>query len=172
MEASTQRPLQSLYFSSQSGNKDDRPGLWFAQTYSTSLKPRNGISQNLTGNKISTTFTFYFNVFLADRKSKIAALASDWLKHFRLFLCNLWIEFNEWHVLYQVCVLQADDSRPGLNVLRHFWLLCLTEVNEIVIWLVGCSTSHSTIFCFINMTAHGLAGRLKKLDLRSGWVSW
>ena len=34
-------------------------------------------------------------VFRADRKSKIAALASDWLRHFRLLLCNCSMEFDE-----------------------------------------------------------------------------
>ena len=34
-------------------------------------------------------------VFLADRKNKLAAVASDWLKHFWLLLWNHWREFNQ-----------------------------------------------------------------------------
>ena len=34
-------------------------------------------------------------VFRADRKNKMAALASDWLRHFRFLLWNHWTEFNE-----------------------------------------------------------------------------
>ena len=34
-------------------------------------------------------------VFRADRKNKMAALASDWLRHFRLLLWNRWTELNE-----------------------------------------------------------------------------
>ena len=34
-------------------------------------------------------------VFQADRKNKLAALASDWLMHFRLLLWNRWTEFIE-----------------------------------------------------------------------------
>ena len=34
-------------------------------------------------------------VFRADRKTKMAALASDWLRHFLLLLWNRWTEFNE-----------------------------------------------------------------------------
>ena len=116
--------------------QDGRPGLWLAETFSTSpLKRLNRIQQNLTGSKVSTSsikFLFfwpaeiqdgrpglwwvetfftslkqlngmqgnYLNVlyqlvFRADRKSKMVALASDWLRHFRLLLCNRWIEFNE-----------------------------------------------------------------------------
>ena len=36
-----------------------------------------------------------FLCFRADRKNKMAALASDWLRHFRLLLWNGWTEFNE-----------------------------------------------------------------------------
>ena len=57
-EASSQRPLPSLCFSGRSKKKHDgRPGLWFAETFSTSLKPLNGIQWNLTGRKISTSST-------------------------------------------------------------------------------------------------------------------
>ena len=34
-------------------------------------------------------------VFRADRKNKMAALASDWMRHFRLLLWNGWMEFKE-----------------------------------------------------------------------------
>ena len=125
------------------GKQDARPGLWLAETFSTSsLKPLNGIQGNLTRSKISmssTKFVFFgpigktrwppwpligwdifdFSsqtaernstkldrkqdlnilyqvcVFGADRKNKMAALASDWLRHFRLLLWNRWTEFNE-----------------------------------------------------------------------------
>ena len=38
---------------------------------------------------------YQVSVFQADRKNKIAALASDWLRHFRLLLWNRWTEFKE-----------------------------------------------------------------------------
>ena len=123
--------------------KNGRPGLWLTETFSTSpLKPLNGIHWNLTGSKISTPSTkfvffgpirktrwppwpligwdiFDFSsetternspkldrkqdlnalyqvyVFRADRKNKMAALASDWLRHFRLLLSNRWTVFNK-----------------------------------------------------------------------------
>ena len=62
-EARSQRPLPSLCFSGQSEKQDGHPGLWLAETFSTSpLKPLNGIQQNLTGSKISmssTKFVFF-----------------------------------------------------------------------------------------------------------------
>ena len=142
-EARSQRPLPSLCFSGRSEKQDGRPGLWLAETFSTSpLKPLNGIQRNLTGSKISTSSTkfvffgpigktrwppwpligwdiFDFSsetaernstkldrkqdlnvlyqvcVFRDDRKNKMAALASDWLRHFRLLLWNSYTEFNE-----------------------------------------------------------------------------
>ena len=142
-EARSQCPVSSLCFSGWSEKQDSCPGLWLAETFSTSpLKPLNGIQWNLTGSKISmssTKFVFFgpirktrwlswpligwdifdfssetaernsmklyrkqdLNVlyqvcaFQADRKNKMAALSSDWLRHFRLLLWNHWTEFNE-----------------------------------------------------------------------------
>ena len=142
-EARSQRPLPSLCFSSRSEKQDGRPGLWLAETFSTSpLKPLNGIQRNLTGSKISTRSTkfvffgpigktrwppwpligwdiFDFSsetaepnstkfdrrqdlkglyqvcVFWADLKNKMAAPASDWLRHFWLLCRNLRTEFKE-----------------------------------------------------------------------------
>ena len=141
-EARSQRPLPSLCFSGRSEKQDGRPGLWLAETFSTSpLKPLNGIQRNLTGSKISTSSTefvlfaligktkwpswpligwdifdfsseiaernsrklgrkhdlhvlYWVCVFRADGKNKMAALASDWMRHFQL-LWNGWMEFNE-----------------------------------------------------------------------------
>ena len=45
-------------FSSRSEKQDGHPGLWLAETFSTSpLKPLNGIQRNLKGSKISTSST-------------------------------------------------------------------------------------------------------------------
>ena len=60
-DARFQRPLPS--FSGQSEKQDGRPGLWFGETFSTSiLKPLNGFQRNLTGSNISTSSTKF--VFL------------------------------------------------------------------------------------------------------------
>ena len=48
----------------------------------------------IAGSKISMSST-KFVFFRADRKIKMAALAPDWLRHFRLPLWNGWTEFNE-----------------------------------------------------------------------------
>ena len=57
-EARSQRPLPRLCFSGRFKKQDGRPGLWLAETFSTSpLKPLNRIQRNLTGSKISTSST-------------------------------------------------------------------------------------------------------------------
>ena len=65
-EARFQRPLPSWYFSSRLENQDGRPGLWLAETFSTSpMKPLNRIQRNLTGSKnstSSTTVVFYGSI--------------------------------------------------------------------------------------------------------------
>ena len=94
-EARSWHPLPSLCFSGTSEKQDGRPGLWLADTFSTSpLKPLNGIQRNLTGSKISTSSTKFVFCGLIG-KNKMAALASYWLRHFRLLLWNRWTEFNE-----------------------------------------------------------------------------
>ena len=69
-------------------------------------------------------------VFWADLKNKMAALASDWLRHFRLFLRNRWIEFNKtWQEarsqlpLLILCFSgwsEKQDDRPGLWLVETF----------------------------------------------------
>ena len=178
-EAGSQHPLPNLCFSGRSQKQDGRPGLWLAETFSTSpLKPLNGFQRNLTGSKISTSstkFVFFgpigktrwppwpligwdiFNfssgtaewnstkldrkqdlnvlyqvcVFRTDRKNKMAALASDWLRHFWLLLWNRWTKFNEtWQEagsqrpLPSLCFsdwLEKQDGRPGLWLAETFF---------------------------------------------------
>ena len=74
-------------------------------------------------------------VFRADRKNKMAVLASDWLRHLWHPLWNCWTEFNEtWQearsqCLSQVCVFwgwsEKQDGRPGRFVKKkHIVLRC------------------------------------------------
>ena len=206
-EAISQRPLPSLCFSCQSEKQDGRPGLWLAETFSTSpLKRLNGIQRNLTGSKISTPSTkfvffepigktkwppwpligwdiFDFSsetaeqnstkldrmqdlnalyqvcVFQADQKNKMAALASDWLRHFRLLLWNRWTEFNEtWHEarsqrpLPSLCFSgwsEKQDGRLGLWLAETFSTSPLKLLNGIQRNLTGSNISTpSTKFVF------------------------
>ena len=86
-KARSQRPLPSLCFSSRSEKQDGRPGLWLAETFSTSsLKPEQNSTKLDTKQDLNALFQVC--VFRADRKNKMAALASDWLRHFRLLRWN------------------------------------------------------------------------------------
>ena len=81
-------------------------------------------------------------VFRADRKNKMAALASDWLRHFRLLLWNRWTEFKEtWQEarsnipLPSLCLLGWSAKTrwlpwPLIGLLRLLLWNRLTEFNE------------------------------------------
>ena len=86
---------------------------------------------------------YQVDVFRADWKNKMAALASDWLRHFRLLLRNSWKEFNKtWqeartqHPLPSLCFSgrsEKQDGGPGLwlaeTFLTSLWNR-LMEFNE------------------------------------------
>ena len=153
-EARSQRPLPSLCFSGRSEKQDGHPGLWLAETFSTSsLKPLNGIQRNLTGSKISTSST-KFVFFWVDRKNKMAALASDWLRHFQLLLWNRWMKFNEtWQEarsqrpLPSLCFSgrsEKQDGCPGLWLAETFSTSPLKLLNGIQRNLTGSRISTSS----------------------------
>ena len=158
-ETRSQRLLPSLCFSGLSEKQDGRPGLWLAETFSaSSLKPLNRIQGYLTGSKISTPST-KFVFFGAIRKNKMAAPASDWLRHFRLLLWNPWTEFNEtWQetrsqrLLRSLCfsgLSEKQDGRPGLWFAETFSTSSLKPLNGIQRNLIGSKISKpSTKFVF------------------------
>ena len=102
---------------------------------------------------------YQVSVFQADRKNKMAALASDWLRHFRLLLWNRWTEFNEtWQEaisqrplpsLCFSCRLEKQDGCPGLWLAETFLTSPLKPPNGIQRNLTGSKIStSSTKFVF------------------------
>ena len=81
-ETSPQRPLPSLCFSCRSEIQDGRPGLWLAETFFDFFSTTVEWILRKLDRKQFLKALYQVCVFHADRKSKIAALASDWLKHF------------------------------------------------------------------------------------------
>ena len=80
-------------------------------------------------------------VFRADRKNKMAALASDWLKHFQLLLRNGSIKFNKtWQEarfhrsLPSLCFFGANQKNKmaalASDWLRHFYFSETTQRNS------------------------------------------
>ena len=114
-------------------------------------------------------------VFRADRKNKMAAMASDWLRHFRLLLCNRWREFNEtWQEatsqrpLPNLCFSGRSEKQMAAMAsdwLRHFRLLLCnrwTEFNET--WQEATSQRPLPSLCF--------SGWSEKQDGRPGlWLA-
>ena len=98
-------------------------------------------------------------VFLADRKNKMATLASDWLRHCRLLPWNRWTEFNKnWlearsqRPLPSLCFSgwsEKQDGRPGRWFAETFSTSPLKPLNGIHrnLWGSKISTS-STKFVF------------------------
>ena len=99
-------------------------------------------------------------VFRADLKNKMAALASDWLRHFRLLLWNRWTEFNKtWQearsqsILPSLCFSgwsEKQDGGPGLWLAETFSTSPLKPLNRIQRNLIGSKISYpSTKFVFL-----------------------
>ena len=86
-EARSQCPLPSLCFSGGSEKQDGRPGLWLAETFFTSPETAERNLKKLD-RKQDLNVLYQVCVFQADRKNKMAALASDGLRHFWLLLWN------------------------------------------------------------------------------------
>ena len=114
-EARSQRPLPSLCFSGRSKKQDGCPGLWLAETFSTSsLKPLNWIRRNLIGSKISMS-SIKFVFFRPIRKTRWSPWPLIGWDIFDFF--SETAERNstrldrkqDLNVFYQVCVFQADE---------------------------------------------------------------
>ena len=101
-------------------------------------------------------------VFRAGRKNKMAALASDWLRHFQLLLWNRWTEFNEtWQEarsqspLPSLCFSvrpEKQDGHPGLWLAETFSTFPLKPLNRIQQNLTGSKISESsTKFVFFGL---------------------
>ena len=92
-EARSQRPLPSLRFSGWSEKQDSHPGLLFAETFSTSLKPLNGIQRNLTESKFSMSSTKFVFYWAYGKTIWPLWPLIDW-DIFWLFLWNRWTELK------------------------------------------------------------------------------
>ena len=151
------RPLPSLCFSSWSEKQDGRPGLWLAETFSTSpLKPLNGIQRNLTGSKISTSST-KFVFFRPIGKTRwppwpliswdIFDFSSETAERNSTKLDRK----QDLNVLYQVCVFRGrsenQDGRPGLWLSETFSTSPLKPLNWIQGNLTGSKISMSFAKC-------------------------
>ena len=96
MKLDMKQDLNVLYqvcgFLGWSEKQDGHPGLWLADIFSTPpLKPLNGIQQNLTASKISTSST-KFVFFRPIGKTRFVRLVSDLLRH---CVWNHRTEFNK-----------------------------------------------------------------------------
>ena len=127
-EARSQRSLPSLCFSGRLEKTRWLPWpliCWNILDFSSETAKRNSTKLD---RKQDLNVFYQVNVFQTDRKSKMAALVSDWLRHFRLLLWNRWREFNEtWQearsqrplLVYSLCFSDRwlnKNGRPGRSV--------------------------------------------------------
>ena len=117
-EARSQRPLPSLCFLGRSEKQDGRPGLWLAETFSTSpLKPLNGIQWNMTGSKISmssTKFVFFRSISIQKWPSWSFCQKGGTLYSGVRYVA-LWASC--WIIMLQKCVEgQTDEHRDYYRV--------------------------------------------------------
>ena len=157
-EARSQPPLPSLCFSGRSEKQDGRPGLWLAETFSTSiLKLLNGIQRNLTRSKISTSSTkfVFFGPIKKTRWPPWPLIGWDILDFSENAERNSTKldRKQDLNLLYQVCVFRADQKNRiaalGSDWLRHFSTSPLKLLNGIQRNLTGSKIStSSTKFVF------------------------
>ena len=103
---------------------------WDIFDFSSEMAERNSVELD---RKQALNAFYHVCVFLANRKNKMAALASDWLRHFRLLLWNCernWMKLDrkqDLNALYRVCVFQVDRKNKmavlAYDLLRHFQLI-------------------------------------------------
>ena len=94
-EARSQHPLPSLCFSGWSEKTRWPPSPligWDIFDFSSETAERNATKLD---RKQDLNVLYQVCVFRADRKNNMAALATDWMRHFRLLLWNRWMEFNK-----------------------------------------------------------------------------
>ena len=114
-EGRSQHPPPSLCFSGRSEKQDCRPDLCLTETFSTSpLKPLNGIRQNWTGSKISTS-TIKLVFLGSNGKTRwpswplIGWDISDFSSKTAERNSTILDRKQDLNIFYQVCVFQADE---------------------------------------------------------------
>ena len=158
-EARSRRPLPSLCFFGPIGKTRWPPCpliAWDIFDFSSETAEWNSTKLD---KKKDLNVLYQVCVFRADRKNKMAALASDWLRHFQLLFWNGLTEFNEtWQEARSQCPIpslsfsgrsEKQDGRPGLWLAETFLTSPLKRLNGIQRNLTGSKIStSSTKFVF------------------------
>ena len=142
---------------------------WDIFDFSSETAERNSTKRD---RKQDLNVVYQVCIFRANRKNKMAALASDWLRHFQLLLWNRWTEFNEtWHEarsqrpLPNLCFSGRSEKQygcPGLWLAESFSTSPLKPLNGIKRNLTVSKISMS-------FTKLVFSGRSENKNGRPGW---
>ena len=129
-EARSQRPLPNLCFSGWSEKTRWLPWPLIGGDIFDFFPETAEWNAMKLDRKQDLNVLYQVSVFRADQKNKMAVLAADWLRHFRLLFSNRWTEFNEtWQEarsqwsLPSLCISgqsEKQDGRPGLWLAETF----------------------------------------------------
>ena len=125
-EARSQRPLPSLCLLGPIKKTRWPPWPQIAETFydfSSETTERNSMKLD----RKQDLNVLYQVFFRANWKNKMATLASDWLRYFRLLLWNRWTEFNKtWKEARSLCPLPSlcfrADRKNKMAALASDWL--------------------------------------------------
>ena len=153
-EATSRRPLPSFCFLGRWEKQDGRPGLWLVETFFDFFSETAERNSRKLDRKQDLNVIYQVCVCRADRKKKMPALASDWLRHFRLLLWNRWTELNEtWQEarsqrpLPSLCLSgrsEKQNGHPGLWLAEISFTSPLKPLNGIQWKLNGSKISTSS----------------------------
>ena len=138
LKARSQHHLPSMCFSGWSEEQDGRPGLWLAETFSTSpLKPLNRIQRNLTGSNILTSSTkfVFFGLIRKTRWLPRPLIDSDnfdfsWTTEHNSMKLDRKQDLNHVYVFRTDRKKKNKMAIPASDWLRHIWLFLWNRWTE------------------------------------------
>ena len=144
-----------MCFSDRSEKQDGRPGLWLAETFSTSsLKPLKGIWRNMTGSKITTSSTKFVFFGLIGKTRLPPWPLIGWgifdfsplkpLNGIRQNLTGRKISTSSTKFVFFLMDRKKQDGRPGLWLAETFSTSPLKPLNGIWWNLTGSKISTSS----------------------------
>ena len=119
-------------FSGRLKKQDGCLGLWLAETFSTSLKPLNGIQRNLTESKISTSstkFVFFGSVSIQKLQPWLLCQKGCTLYSGARYVA-LWAScfHRQFYINIIGCLKLCRDEHSFFEILNNYWVFKCTHL--------------------------------------------